>query len=1091
MNNHSNLRTLEASKPTLDLSTRARIRSIQYTCLAGSSDLWSFANLDLRTRGQLFLFLSRLPAGPRVHVLTRSNIGNYILIMEPFSNSKKVSKGGVNIRGPFSTKFVKKFGASPTKAFRNEGASVAKLPFLGATFVSSKKARNNKKAFGENSKLKKGLMAPVEYQRKSNFNPENVPHESEPDSSAWKDIENDLESTQYPTDPGPVKRPRKNETNRSAVAAMWRLCHEQTIKSLLFGKPCCSGDPFSRNIKILLISFETAETKNFNICSCKFGATSLLINMGYFPSTPTQPAIAFSSSLLTLFHEILMEGPISKRGFSCALRIHLERITKSFLPDLTKPFYNTYAQWQAANDSARERFLSDLTASTVSDLNDSPKMNFSLADPINNCPACFYRTTAQDLDEPLICGVDAVFSHRRLKGGKGHDVEFESLPTYLFHNPGQLVEDSDVDRNYKEVDFNCGHSFRAISDKPKSYQNLDETGLMGVTCRHGCGIQYVDLYEGEKYKYAYTLFQYVKDLNPRFTKFFLMYDIACRYDSYFKKRNFEFWKQSSLIVNTFHVFGHPLECRITRGPRNTTGIGYTDGEQCERDWASKRHLVPGGKHSSSQRRRQILDAQSRRRNILIVMRLPKILSERYKLASSRMLTFASKLRYLHEKPIKIMRSQAQDSEAEIYLSNSFLDAQIASQKEFFTESTRKYQRRTMKENKCAYQAIKHERDNIRKLQQEYQKAQVLNTAGKTISNGLLQNIRNYEIAVADFILKTDKVLHSNQQTREDWKEDKGLWKRFDKGRTDPVFNVYKAYEALYQNQRTIIEKKNKVGVDRINPVWLALAQQSVDTCKKTINDLLNKNGFSAEDHQIGSEIWTKFKTEEIKDDLDQIILDLTAQVSERISLSRNIHGHASGQGEALPLIKAMFKSAPKIAELIRQFNAKAMQLPGPARISPLDASTFIPSGIGEDFDPREFKQLEALWNVELLRVRSDVQSANIVVELKDDYTIWSTNQVVREALVIRGHYLRTEEEIHLVESEASRLWEWSVQRSQLALDFISNKYSKGQNYSKAIWSELAWYQVGLLRIWVTASDPAIFPTERRQKALGERACGSK
>jgi hypothetical protein len=103
------------------------------------------------------------------------------------------------------------------------------------------------------------------------------------------------------------------------------------------------------------VPFTDAKRITLNTCECH---AATLLNMGYFPTAPTDPSVAIAVDVLSLFHDVLCEGSISKHTFASGLRTYLERKTKSTLPLLVKHFYTAYAQWQATVDASCEHSIS-------------------------------------------------------------------------------------------------------------------------------------------------------------------------------------------------------------------------------------------------------------------------------------------------------------------------------------------------------------------------------------------------------------------------------------------------------------------------------------------------------------------------------------------------------------------------------------------------------------------------------------------------------------------------------------------------------------------------------------------------------------
>jgi hypothetical protein len=65
-----------------------------------------------------------------------------------------------------------------------------------------------------------------------------------------------------------------------------------------------------------------------------------------------------------------------------------------------------------------------------------------------------------------------------------------------------------------------------------SKKAVDETGLMAVTCFHGIGVRYLNLFGGnERYSHAMRLLQAMHADCPEATQLRVCYDVACEFAS--------------------------------------------------------------------------------------------------------------------------------------------------------------------------------------------------------------------------------------------------------------------------------------------------------------------------------------------------------------------------------------------------------------------------------------------------------------------------------------------------------------------------------------------------------------------------------
>jgi hypothetical protein len=59
-------------------------------------------------------------------------------------------------------------------------------------------------------------------------------------------------------------------------------------------------------------------------------------------------------------------------------------------------------------------------------------------------------------------------------------------------------------------------------------------------------------------------------------------------------------------IGIFHVYAHEYPCQIQFNPRSIEGIGWSNGEGCERVWSSFRHFIPTLRSASAHIRLQTL-----------------------------------------------------------------------------------------------------------------------------------------------------------------------------------------------------------------------------------------------------------------------------------------------------------------------------------------------------------------------------------------------------------------------------------------------------------------------------------------------------
>lgn len=168
----------------------------------------------------------------------------------------------------------------------------------------------------------------------------------------------------------------------------------------------------------------------------------------------------------------------------------------------------------------------------------------------NLCPACC-NFGAEEPDKTIFVSVDGNMQLRRFKDTKEKSPtfqEFEEFPTALFVAKnrrfyGNATEDNPEDNeqplgldNSKSPTLSCDSQFRATrgwetksgsTRELRSLDLFDETGVMGMVCRHGCPLRYLNIYTGERARHAITLLKTLQQLRPDITRIRCCYDIAC------------------------------------------------------------------------------------------------------------------------------------------------------------------------------------------------------------------------------------------------------------------------------------------------------------------------------------------------------------------------------------------------------------------------------------------------------------------------------------------------------------------------------------------------------------------------------------
>ena len=97
-----------------------------------------------------------------------------------------------------------------------------------------------------------------------------------------------------------------------------------------------------------------------------------------------------------------------------------------------------------------------------------------------------------------------------------------------------------------DIDGSCGHLFQATKEwkKPEgvgpgalpSSKRFDEKGLVGMVCRHGILLRYVDIFTGERQSHVTALIEKIFDEQRDIAGMRLCYDVACVFGPALKVR---------------------------------------------------------------------------------------------------------------------------------------------------------------------------------------------------------------------------------------------------------------------------------------------------------------------------------------------------------------------------------------------------------------------------------------------------------------------------------------------------------------------------------------------------------------------------
>lgn len=131
-------------------------------------------------------------------------------------------------------------------------------------------------------------------------------------------------------------------------------------------------------------------------------------------------------------------------------------------------------------------------------------------------------------------------------------------------NQAQILKKLVFLKNDKDEDTCDDIAYRAAINSTSKFKNLDETGMMLASCRHGCVLTALNMFSGENYRYVH----YVQNEAFKKNVKFFCYDVACRYKPFVErigKKIPEFLPLSekmTLFLSLMHGKTHVDRCKV-------------------------------------------------------------------------------------------------------------------------------------------------------------------------------------------------------------------------------------------------------------------------------------------------------------------------------------------------------------------------------------------------------------------------------------------------------------------------------------------------------------------------------------------------
>ncbi|KAH9810783.1 hypothetical protein DFH28DRAFT_932317 [Melampsora americana] len=281
-----------------------------------------------------------------------------------------------------------------------------------------------------------------------------------------------------------------------------------------------------------------------------------------------------------------------------------------------------------------------------------------------NCPRCFGPSGEcgiQKGPQYIVC-VDGNFQQRRHEKASRNFEEISLSVPSIFIPAAKLAEwEPQATANVQtEVPLDpCTQQHTAAEDRrnASSWKGSEETGLIGLACRHDHMIKMVNVIRsGEKAYFVHALlgelFASVMEAKSETNKagVGLLYDIGCTLEKGVIKNNLFINERSDerlkFGTSAFHAYVHQWSCQLQYNPRLNACWGLSDGEGLEREWFKISPLISALRWASSQTRMDALHLKLQHNNCISRNKAAKSVLHKLKVAETRLSKARSVLRDL-------------------------------------------------------------------------------------------------------------------------------------------------------------------------------------------------------------------------------------------------------------------------------------------------------------------------------------------------------------------------------------------------------------------------------------------------------------
>ncbi|TDL16254.1 hypothetical protein BD410DRAFT_731572 [Rickenella mellea] len=382
------------------------------------------------------------------------------------------------------------------------------------------------------------------------------------------------------------------------------------------GEACANPHPGSE--EFVVIHTNGIHNVRINFCACQTAEqhTTQLLRARLFPATVDSPKTAATFAVLEHFHLSNFESKASAWHYYSALA----RLTDN------TGLIDVKVRYEAFRCMVREWRHIRILKRAGRGHNPLPLSATPLGACAVECPACPHPGVNLPLDwedappdkqwlYTLILAMDANFRLKRRKSSS--NAIDPGLGTGLAYFVEDIEFRSHIAKYVDQPEICSCSGFSAVHDaNTRCSKGLSSTGVGALVCaRHQLvrRTSACDLQKGEKYaNMDYIFWSAVKDDRPR--RVVISYDIACQWMvnlwSRVPQLPPQLQSEAALIelikkLPNFHRPAHKDECQTTMNLHYTKGVGTTDGEAIEREWAgtnplanSTKEMGPGARHDT-------------------------------------------------------------------------------------------------------------------------------------------------------------------------------------------------------------------------------------------------------------------------------------------------------------------------------------------------------------------------------------------------------------------------------------------------------------------------------------------------------------